>query len=255
MAGSPRQRVAIVTGASRGIGRATAIELAAAGYSIVAAYNTNRPAIDEVVGNISGSGGQAIAVGGDIRQPSTNELLIDAARKRFGRLDLVVANAGYCPFVPFLDQRLDDFDQVISINLRAPFLLMQLAAKLMIEQGNGGRLVCVGSVSGVVGAARLAAYGASKAGLFALVKSVAAEVGKYGITCNAVLPGIIETDLNTDHLARPNARETSLESTALKRFGTPADVAAAIRFLASEQASYVTGAGLIVDGGIVFTSP
>jgi 3-oxoacyl-[acyl-carrier protein] reductase len=238
-------RIALVTGASRGIGRSIAGTLARHGATIVAAARGEHahPVVEELVAD----GRRAEAVALDV----TDQLAIDAALAdivaRHGRLDIVVSNAGITRDQLLLRMKRDDWDAVIQTNLTASFLLCQAALKPMLRQ-RAGRVIAVSSVVGQMGNAGQANYAASKAGLIGFCKSVAREVGSRGITVNVVAPGLIETDM-TKGLTE-GSRGDWESKIPLGRLGTPADVANAVCFLASDEASYITGHVLAVNGGM-----
>jgi 3-oxoacyl-[acyl-carrier protein] reductase len=238
-------RIALVTGASRGIGRSIAGTLARHGATVVAAARGEhaQPVVDELVAD----GRRAEAVALDV----TDRLAIDAALAdivaRHGRIDIVVSNAGITRDQLLLRMKRDDWDAVIETNLTASFLLCQAALKPMLRQ-RAGRVIAVSSVVGQMGNAGQANYAASKAGLIGFCKSVAREVGSRGITVNVVAPGLIETDM-TKGLTE-GSRGGWESKIPLGRLGTPADVANAVCFLASDEASYITGHVLAVNGGM-----
>jgi 3-oxoacyl-[acyl-carrier protein] reductase len=238
-------RIAIVTGASRGIGRGIAVMLAARGAHVVAAArNENaRPVVDE----IAAAGGQAEAASLDVTAAGGPEAFIASTIERHGRIDILVNNAGIARDQLMLRMKRDDWDAVIATNLTAAFALTQAALKPMIKQRRG-RVVCIGSVVGQSGNAGQANYAASKAGLIGFAKAVALEVASRGITVNVVAPGLIETDMT--RAMTENAREEWASKIPLRRLGTPDDIAAAVCFLASDEASYITGHVLAVNGGM-----
>ncbi len=238
-------KVALVTGASRGIGRAIATRLAAEGALVVAVARADnaRATVDAIVA----AGGRAEAVGVDLAEAGAIEPLVAAAMTRHGRLDIVVSNAGITRDQLMLRMKRDDWDQVIATNLTASFALVQAALKPMIRQRTG-RIVCVSSVVGQTGNAGQANYAASKAGLIGFAKSVAKEVASRGITVNVVTPGLIDTDMT--RALNEKAREEWAAGIPLGRLGTPEDVAAAVCFLVSDEASYITGHVLAVNGGM-----
>jgi 3-oxoacyl-[acyl-carrier protein] reductase len=238
-------RVALVTGASRGIGRAIAKRLAAQGATVVAAARADnaRATVDEIVG----AGGRAELASTDVSDAAQIDALVAGVLERHRRIDVLVNNAGIARDQLMLRMKRDDWDAVIATNLTAAFGLTQAVLKPMIRQG-GGRIVCVSSVVGQSGNAGQANYAASKAGLIGFVKAVAQEVASRNITVNAVAPGLIETDMT--RAITDGAREEWAAKIPLKRLGTPDDIAAAVCFLASDEASYITGQVLAVNGGM-----
>jgi 3-oxoacyl-[acyl-carrier protein] reductase len=238
-------RVALVTGASRGIGRAIAARLASQGALVVAAARGDnaRPVVDE----ITASGRRAEAIALDVTVAGEAERAVSTAVERHGRIDILVNNAGIARDQLMLRMKRDDWDAVIATNLTAAFALTQAALKPMIKQ-RGGRIVNISSVVGQSGNAGQANYAASKAGLIGFSKAVALEVASRGITVNVVAPGLIETDMT--RAITDSAREDWASKIPLRRLGTPDDIAAAVCFLASDEASYITGQVLAVNGGM-----
>jgi 3-oxoacyl-[acyl-carrier protein] reductase len=238
-------RVAIVTGASRGIGRGIAARLAARGAHVVAAARGDhaRPVAEE----IAASGGRAEAAALDVTAPGAPETLVAATLERHGRIDILVNNAGIARDQLLLRLKRDDWDAVLATNLTAAFVLTQAVLKPMVKQ-RGGRIICVSSVVGQSGNAGQANYAASKAGLIGFAKAVALEVASRGITVNVVAPGLIDTDMT--RAITDSAREDWASKIPLRRLGTPDDIAAAVCFLASDEASYITGHVLAVNGGM-----
>jgi 3-oxoacyl-[acyl-carrier protein] reductase len=238
-------RIAIVTGASRGIGRGIATMLARQGAHVVAAARGEnaRPVVDE----ITAAGGHAEAAALDVTDAGGPEGLIASTLERHGRIDILVNNAGITRDQLMLRMKREDWDAVIATNLTAAFALTQAALKPMIRQ-RGGRVICISSVVGQRGNAGQANYAASKAGLIGFAKAVALEVASRGITVNVVAPGMIETDMT--RAMTENAREEWASRIPLRRLGTPDDIAAAVCFLASDEASYITGHVLAVNGGM-----
>ena len=238
-------RVALVTGASRGIGRAIAMKLAAQGATVIgAARGSNAAATVEA---IVAAGGKAEAATVDVSDPAAIEQLVSGTLERHGRIDVLVNNAGITKDQLMLRMKRDDWDSVIATNLTAAFALTQAVLKPMIRQ-RGGRIVCISSVVGQSGNAGQANYAASKAGLIGFAKSVAQEVASRNITVNVVAPGLIETDMTRS--ITDDARADWSARIPLKRLGTPDDVAAAVCFLASDEAAYITGQVLAVNGGM-----
>jgi 3-oxoacyl-[acyl-carrier protein] reductase len=240
-------RVALVTGASRGIGRAIAQTLAAAGRQVAVNYATREDAAREVVEKIQADGGRAIAVGGDVSDQDSVERIFAKVKDELGPVEILVNNAGIKRDNLLLRMSADDFDQVLRVNLRSAFLCTRAAVRGMLRS-RWGRIISVSSVAGLVGNAGQANYAASKAGLIGFSKSVAREVGSRGITVNVIAPGFVETEM-TEDLAEP-ARRALKASISIERFGLPEEIAAAVVFLASEEASYLTGQVIAVDGGL-----
>ncbi|HSS43767.1 MAG TPA: 3-oxoacyl-[acyl-carrier-protein] reductase [Thermoanaerobaculia bacterium] len=239
-------RVALVTGASRGIGEAVARRLAAEGASVVVA--ARRPeALAQVVGEIQRAGGKAAGQPLDLAQVSSIETAVKGALEAFGQLDVLVNNAGMTEDNLLLRMSKEAWDTVLATNLTGVFLLTQAVVRSMLRR-RYGRIVNVTSVVGMMGNAGQANYAASKAGLIGFTKSVARELASRNITCNAVAPGFIATAM-TEKMTE-EAREALSGQIPLARLGTPEDVAGAIAFLASEEASYVTGHVLNVSGGL-----
>ncbi len=238
---------AIVTGASRGIGRAIALELARQGARVVVNFASNAAAADEVVAAIVAMGGEALAVGADVRTADGAGRLVAACLEGFGGLDILVNNAGITRDTLLMRMSEDDWDAVLDTNLKGAFHCIKAAQRPMLKQ-RSGRIISIGSVSGLVGNAGQANYAAAKAGLVGLIKSVARELGARGITCNLVAPGFVETDMTAKLPA--GILETALSHIPLGRLGRPEDVAAAVAFLASDAAAYITGQVLCMDGGM-----
>jgi 3-oxoacyl-[acyl-carrier protein] reductase len=240
-----KDRVAIVTGASRGIGRAIAAKLAEQGAIVVAAARGENAA--DTVREITDAGGRAELATVDVSEAASIEALVSGVLARHARIDIVVSNAGIARDQLMLRMKRDDWDAVIATNLTAAFALTQAVLKPMIRQ-RAGRIIAMSSVVGQAGNAGQANYAASKAGLIGFAKAVALEVASRNITVNVVAPGMIETDM-TRAIAE-NARDEWAAKIPLKRLGTPADIASAVCFLASDEASYITGQVLAVNGGM-----
>jgi 3-oxoacyl-[acyl-carrier protein] reductase len=242
-----QDRVAIVTGASRGIGRAIALELAARGAKVVINYNANAGAAQSVVDAIHEAGGVAAAVQADVSDETQVEALIKAAQDLYGRLDVLVNNAGTTRDNLIMRMKPEDFDFVLQTNLRSAWLCSKAVVRPMMKN-RFGRIINITSVSGVIGQAGQTNYSASKAGLIGLTKSLAREIASRGITVNAVAPGFILTDLTKD---LPEEIKKQLDQfIPLGRWGDVQDVAYMVAFLASDEAAYITGQVFNVDGGM-----
>ena len=240
-------RVALVTGASRGIGRATALALAAAGADVAVGYGSNEAAARAVADDVRALGVRCATLGADLGDSSAAGELVPRVVAEMGRIDVLVNNAGMTRDNLALRMSDDDWRAVLDVDLTAAFVTCRAALRPMLRQ-RWGRVVNVASISGVMGNAGQANYAAAKAGLIGLTKSLAREVGSRSITVNAVAPGFIETDMTAT--LDPALRERVVASVPLERMGTAAEVAAAIAFLASPAASYITGHVLHVDGGM-----
>ena len=240
-------KIALVTGAGRGIGRQIAVTLARYGATVIVNYNGSQAKAEEVVTEIKNHGGRAEALRCNVAEFAQAKEMIDDVIKTYGSLDILVNNAGITRDNLILKMSEEDFDAVISTNLKGAFNCVKHASRQMLKQ-KSGRIINISSVSGVMGNAGQANYCASKAGVIGLTKSVARELGSRGITVNAVAPGFIETEM-TDVL--PETVKQSLgEQIPLKRFGTTRDIAETVAFLASEHAGYITGQVIQVDGGM-----
>lgn len=242
------EQVAIVTGASRGIGRAIALALAEAGARVVVNYQRNSIGAAEVAGLISGRGGGAITYGADVIVPEDVQRMIGEVLERWGRIDILVNNAGVTRDAPFARMRDDQWHDVLEIDLTSAFVCTQAVLPALSERGYG-RIINVASLAGLTGNIGQVNYAAAKAGLIALTKELARELAPHGITVNTVAPGYIETDMiegvTDKHL------QWALNAIPLGRFGSPEEVASAVRFLSLPEASYITGHTLVVDGGWV----
>lgn len=239
-------KVALVTGGSRGIGRAISLALAEQGAKVAVNYVTNRDAADEVVQQIGE--GRAVAIQCDVAQAGDAKRLVKETIEAFGSLQILVNNAGLTQDDLLLRMSEEAWDRVMAVDLRGAYLTTKVALRPMIRQ-RWGRIVNVASVAGLVGNAGQANYAAAKAGLIALTKSVAKEVASRNITANAIAPGLVETELTAD--LTDEQQQAVLQMTPLGRAATPEEIAPAVAFLASEEAGYITGAVLTIDGGLV----
>lgn len=241
-------RVAVVTGSSRGIGRAIAIKLANLGAKVVVNYNSSADAASEVVKEITAAGGKAVAVQADVKETEQAKQLIDAALEEFGQLDILVNNVGITRDALLMRMKEDDWDIVMETNLKGTYNCTKAAQRPMIRQ-RYGRIINITSVSGVAGQVGQANYSASKAGVIGFTKAVARELGARNVTVNAVAPGYVPTDQTAD--LPQELIDYILQLTPMKRPGTAEEIANAVAFLASEEASYVSGQVLGVDGGMM----
>lgn len=241
-------KIAVVTGGSRGIGRGIALKLVSEGAKVVVNYRANSAAAEEVVGLIKEQGRDAVAVQADVSQMVEAQRLIKTAVSTYGRLDILVNNAGTTRDMLIMLMKEDDWDLVLRTNLKSAFNCCKVAARTMMKQ-RYGRIVNITSVSGLAGQAGQTNYSASKAGLIGFTKALAKELGPRNITVNAVAPGFVYTDLTAD--LPQEMKDLALQMTPLGRFGTPEDMANAVVFLASDEASFITGHILSVDGGLV----
>ncbi len=238
---------AIVTGASRGIGKAIAIALAQDGYQVAINYLQNEAKAMETVAECEKFGVQAIAVQADVSDYAACKELVSQAHQKFGSIDVLVNNAGKIKDQLFLRMKPEDFTQILDANLVSAYYMMSLVTPIMVKQ-RSGRMINISSVVGISGNKGQANYAASKAGIIGMTKSVAKEIGMRGITVNAVAPGFIQTEM-TDGLSE-ELRNAIIQNTSMRSFGTAEDVANAVCFLASDKARYITGQVLQVDGGL-----
>ncbi|MBE9129775.1 MULTISPECIES: 3-oxoacyl-[acyl-carrier-protein] reductase [unclassified Coleofasciculus] len=239
-------RVAIVTGASRGIGRAIALALAAEGAKVVVNYASSSGAAEQVVAAITDAGGNAIASQADVSKLEQVEALVNQTLEHFGRIDVLVNNAGITRDTLLLRMKPEDWQAVIDLNLTGVFLCTRAASKVMLKQ-KSGRIINIASVAGQMGNPGQANYSAAKAGVIGFTKTVAKELASRGITVNAVAPGFIETDMTSDLKS-----DDIVKYIPLGRYGKPEDIAGMVRFLAADEAAaYITGQVFNVDGGMV----
>lgn len=241
-------KTAIVTGGSRGIGRAIALKLAELGANIVVNYRSSANIVEEIIKEIENKGSKAIAVQGDVSNFGDAETIIKAAVDEFGSLDILVNNAGITADGLLMRMKEQDFDKVIEVNLKGTFNCIRHASSIMVKQ-RSGKIINISSVVGITGNAGQANYAAAKAGIIGLTKSAAKELASRGVNVNAVAPGFIETDM-TGSLSE-KVKEGALGNIPLKRFGKAEDIAEVVAFLSSDNSSYITGQVINVDGGMV----
>jgi glucose 1-dehydrogenase len=243
-----QNKVAIVTGAGSGNGRGIALRLVEEGAKVVVA-DVNEISADETAAKIAEMGGQALAVRVDVSRREQVEALVAAALERFGQIDILVNNAGVESMAPFLELAEAEWDWVLGVNLKGPFICTQAVAREMVKAGCGGKIVNIASICSAVALAGEAHYIASKGGLLLLNKAMALDLAPYKINVNAVGPGVIETAMTANSLRDPARVEMFYNHIPLKRIGRPRDVANAVLFLVSDEADYITGTILYVDGG------
>lgn len=241
-----KDKVAVVTGASRGIGKAAALALASQGAKVVVNYARSSDAAEAIVRQITEAGGEAIATGADVSQSEQVDNLIKTTLDKFGRIDVLVNNAGITKDTLLLRMKLEQWQAVIDLNLTGVFLCTKAVSKTMLKQ-RSGRIINIASVAGQMGNPGQANYSAAKAGVIGFTKTVAKELANRGVTVNAVAPGFIETDMTEDLKS-----DDIIEFIPLGRYGKPEEVAGTIRFLAADPAAaYITGQVFNVDGGMV----
>ena len=243
-----KDKIALVTGGGRGIGRAICLELAARGATVIVNYKSSAAAADEVVTQIKSAGGLAKSMQTDVSDADQVAAMFKATLSDFGRVDILVNNAGMTRDNVIMMMKPADFDAVIETNLRSCWLCCKTAARAMMRKRTGS-IINITSVVGIAGNGGQTNYAASKAGIIGLTKSLAKEVAARGIRVNAVAPGFVETDMTADLAA--DIKEKAIEAIPLGRMGAPEDIANAVAFLASDEAAYITGQTMVVDGGMV----
>ena len=241
-------KTALVTGGSRGIGRAICLELAAGGATVLVNFNRSGEAAQEVVAEITANGGEASALQADVSDEAQVAELFKRARALGGGLDILVNNAGMTRDNVIMMMKPADFDDVLATNLRSCWLCCKAAARLMMRKRSGS-IVNITSVVGIAGNGGQTNYAASKAGIIGLTKSLAKELAVRGVRVNALAPGFVDTAMTAD--LSPELKQSALASIPLGRMGAPDDIAHAVAFLASDHAAYITGQTLVVDGGMV----
>ena len=243
-----KDKIALVTGSSRGVGRAVALGLAKQGANVVVNYPSNENAADEVVEIIQSMGGKAIAVKADVAQKAEVENLVNSAIDTFGRLDILVNNAGFTRPSMMIKMTEDQWDQVVDIHLKGAFLCSQAAGLHMKEQ-KSGKIINVTSVAGIVGTVGQINYSAAKGGIISMTKSIARELARYNVCANVISLGIVATDMTEKIRSDEKLKEIYMNRILLKRFAEADDIAPAFVFLASDESNYITGQLLCVDGG------
>jgi len=245
-----KDKNAVVTGAGRGIGRAVALAFAEAGANVVINYHSNDIKANEVVSAIRKMGREALAVQADVSRFDAGKELVDAAVKAFGGIDILVNNAGVSKPAMFLDMGEDDWDRIVNIHLKGTFNCCQAAAKQMKETG-GGKIINVISTAGLFGTVGQINYASAKAGIIGFTKSAARELGRFGINVNAICPGVTLTDMTQTLQTNEKYKKIFLGRIQLGRFASPEEIAPPFVFLASDEASYITGHVLEVTGGYI----
>ena len=243
-----KDKIALVTGSSRGVGRAVALGLAKQGANMVVNYTSNENAANEVVEIIQSMGGKAIAVKADVAQKAEVENLVNSAIDTFGRLDILVNNAGFTRPAMMIKMTEDQWDQVVDIHLKGAFLCAQAAGLHMKEQ-KSGKIINVTSVAGIVGTVGQINYSAAKGGIISMTKSIARELARYNVCANVISLGIVATDMTEKIRSDEKLKEIYMNRILLKRFAEADDIAPAFVFLASDESNYITGQLLCVDGG------
>ncbi|WP_426256598.1 SDR family NAD(P)-dependent oxidoreductase [Sphingomonas sp. DC2300-3] len=242
-------KTVVVTGASTGIGRAIAIGAAQHGADVAINFARDTDGAAQCLAGIEAAGQRGVAIQGDVADPATATDFIAQAVQAFGKVDVMVSNAGICPFHSFLDMPVETFERTMRVNLHGGYYMCQAAARQMVDQGHGGSIIAVSSISALVGGEFQTHYTPTKAGLHSLMQSAAIALGRHNIRCNSLLPGTILTEINKDDLADEEKRTYMEGRVPLGRLGVPEDMAGPAVFLASDLARYVTGAALLVDGG------
>jgi glucose 1-dehydrogenase len=246
-----QNKVAVITGASLGIGSAIALAFAKEGAAVAVDYRSHPDEAKEIVEQVEGSGGRAISVRADVSDPGDVKNLIQKAVEEFGRLDVMVNNAGVEEKMPFLDTPLDVWNKTIAVNLTGAWLGCQEAAKQMVSQGEAGRIINVSSVHEDLPMPTNSPYCVAKGGLRMLMRTIAVELAPHNITVNNIAPGAIDTPMDAPLKEDANQMQRLLSEIPLRRMGQPEEVAALAVYLASDTASYVTGSTFVIDGGMM----
>lgn len=243
-----QDKIAIITGGANGMGRATALRFAREGAAVVVA-DVEHDNAAKVAAEIRAAGGRALPLAVDVRASQSVEQMVAQTVAEFGRVDILCSIAGIVRNDPFLDLPEENWDAVLAVNLKGVYLCGQHAARQMVKQGSGGKIVNMASTNGLVGEADLAHYNASKFGVVGLTMTMAIELAPHNINVNAVCPGMINTRMTAPYMSIPGFYEDYMRKIPMKRYGQPEEVASIFVFLASEDASFVTGTTLVVDGG------
>ena len=243
-----KDKIALVTGSSRGVGRAVALAYGKEGADVVVNYTSNETAANEVVTAIEGMGRKAIAVKADVAKKTDVDLLVQTTIETFGKLDILVNNAGFTRPAMMLKMTEEQWDQVVGIHLKGAFLCSQAAGLHMKEQ-NRGKIINVMSVAGLVGTVGQINYSAAKGGILSMTKSIARELARYNVCANVISLGIVTTDMSEKITTDEKLKEIYMNRILLKRFAEPDDISPAFVFLASDEGNYITGQLLCVDGG------
>jgi len=243
-----KDKIALVTGSSRGVGRSVALAFAKEGAKVVVNYSSSEKAAMEVVDKIKEMGSDAIAVKADVAKKQDVEALVNAGIEKFGRIDILVNNAGFTRPALLVNMTEEQWDAVVDIHMKGTFLCSQAVAKHMIEQ-KSGKIINVASVAGVVGTVGQVNYSAAKGGIISMTKSIARELARYNICCNVISLGVVETEMTEKIRTDEKLKEIYLNRILLKRFAKPEDITPAFVFFASDDSNYITGQLLCVDGG------
>jgi NAD(P)-dependent dehydrogenase (short-subunit alcohol dehydrogenase family) len=243
-----KNKVVVVTGGAAGLGRAIGIRCAQEGAQVVLA-DVNRDGLQNVAAEIESAGGQALTVKVDVREKADVDQMVERAVQTFGKIDVLVNNAGVFSHIPFLELPVEEWDRMMDIHTKGTFLCSQAVLKHMVANKIQGSLIHLSSISGFVAFTGSAHYCAAKGAILQISKVLALEFGPYGIRSNAIAPGTFDTQMNAWFLEDAASRESSLKSIPLNRLGKPEEIASAVVFLASDEASYFNGANLLIDGG------
>ena len=245
-----RDKVAIVTGGDTGIGKAIVLAMAREGAKVVIDYHGDEKPAAALVSEIKAFGGAACEIGADVSKPQDMQSLIAAAIERYGKLDIMVNNAGIEQQHPFIEMPLEDYEKTLAVNLTGTWLGCQLAAQQMVKQRCGGRIINISSVHEDIAMPTNAAYCASKGAIRMLTRTIAVELAQYGITVNDVCPGAVDTPIDAPVKSDPQKMKALLSEIPMRRMGRPEEIAQLCVYLASEDAAYVTGASIFIDGGM-----